>query len=314
MLINSAPLTDAEGRQTGAVVIFVDMTEQKKAEQAALQEKHFADTVINSLPGIFFMHDTQGKLVRCNKAYQEVFGFSDADLENAYALERFPEEERASILSVMEKIFTEPEQQSVEGHLLTKDGKTPFNLMAQRLIVGGEVYLVGTGMDITDRKRAEKAIQEQQAFLDQVINASPDLIFVKDYDSKYVLANQALASLYGTTPEEMIGKTDADFSPTGAEVAYFQAQDRKVIDAQEEVLIPEESISDTQGREHWFQVVKLPLVGPSGKVDRVLGVGADITKLRQFTRQLSTAADISTPVNTALDPDILLQRVIPLIK
>ncbi|MDY0020754.1 MAG: PAS domain S-box protein, partial [Anaerolineae bacterium] len=288
--------------------------ERKRAEEAAAQERNFANAVIDSLPGIFFMHDTNGKLVRCNKAYQETFGFSDADLENVYALERFPEEERGAILSVMEKIFTGPDSQSVEGHLLTKNGKTPFNLMAQRLIVGGGMYLVGTGMDITDRKRAEEAIKEQQVFLDQVINASPDLIFVKDYDSKYVLANQALAGLYGTTPEEMIGKTDADFSPTETEVEFFQAQDRKVIDTQEEVQIPEESITDTQGREHWFQIVKLPLMGPSGKADRVLGVGADITALKQFTTQLNTAADISTQVNTVLDPDILLEQVIPLIK
>ncbi|MDY0019589.1 MAG: PAS domain S-box protein, partial [Anaerolineae bacterium] len=70
--------------------------ERKHAEEAAAQERNFANAVIDSLPGIFFMHDTNGKLVRCNKAYQEAFGFPDADLENVYALERFPEEERGA--------------------------------------------------------------------------------------------------------------------------------------------------------------------------------------------------------------------------
>jgi PAS domain S-box-containing protein len=147
----------------------MDITERKRAEESMAQEKYFADTVINSLPGIFFMHDTQGKLVRCNKAYQELFGFSDEEMENVYAVDRFPEDERESILSVMGKIFTEPEQQSVEGHLLTKEGKTPFNLMAQRLITGGEVYLLGTGTDITERKQAEA---ERQRFTTQLGTAA----------------------------------------------------------------------------------------------------------------------------------------------
>ncbi|GAB4282106.1 MAG: hypothetical protein Fur0025_11030 [Oscillatoriaceae cyanobacterium] len=72
-------------------------------------------------------------------------------------------------------------------------------------------------------------LEHQRQFLRTVIDSNPNFIFVKDSGGIFLLVNQALADVYGTTVEELIGKTDADFNPNQAEVADYLEGDRQAI-------------------------------------------------------------------------------------
>ena len=61
----------------------------------------------------------------------------------------------------------------------------------------------------------------QQDYLRQIIDLNPSFIFAKDEEGKFVLVNKALADAYGSTPEEMVGKSDADYNPNEEEVKGF---------------------------------------------------------------------------------------------
>ena len=63
----------------------------------------------------------------------------------------------------------------------------------------------GTTEDITDIKSSQEALQHERAFLRQVIDAAPSMIFVKDREGRFLLGNEALAQCYGTSPESLIG-------------------------------------------------------------------------------------------------------------
>lgn len=137
-----------------------------------------------------------------------------------------------------------------------------------------------------ERKRSEKALQDQRAFLEQVIDINPNLIFAKDHDGRFILANQAIASLYGTSVSELIGKTEADFNPNFSEVQAFRQDDREVIHKLKEKFIPEEKVTDASGRVRWLQTVKRPLILESDQV-HVLGVATDITERKYAEDQLT---------------------------
>src|SRR5207244_11191176 len=79
--------------------------------------------------------------------------------------------------------------------------------------------VVANWRDITERLRAEELLK-------QVIDADPSLVFVKDWDGKFTLVNKAVAQLYATSPEELLGKSDADFNRNQAEVAHYLGDDR----------------------------------------------------------------------------------------
>ena len=137
---------------------------------------------------------------------------------------------------------------------------------------------LGTIQDITERKHAEKQTQRSEAFLRQVIDINPNLIFVKDREGRFTLANKAVADVYGTTVENLIAKTDADFNANLDEVAHFRRVDLNVINTSQEHVISEEKITDAAGQVRWFQTVKRPIEGEDGRVDHVLGVATDITE------------------------------------
>lgn len=131
------------------------------------------------------------------------------------------------------------------------------------------------------RKRAEVALEEQRSFLKQVIDINPALIFAKDRYGRFTLANQALADVYNVAVEDIIGKTDADFTVDPEKVEQYMLEDREIMDTLQGKETPIDLTIDRQGNTRRFLTNKRPLIGPNGKANQVLGVVTDVTKLTE---------------------------------
>jgi len=130
-------------------------------------------------------------------------------------------------------------------------------------------------------EEAEDALRQQRQFLRQVIDLDANCIFAKDRQGRFTLVNKAMADVYGTTVENLVGKTDADFNPNAEEVASFRRMDLEVMDTLKERSIPDGRVTDAQGRIHWMDVVKRPIIGRDGTADQVLGSAIDITERKR---------------------------------
>jgi PAS domain S-box-containing protein len=136
----------------------------------------------------------------------------------------------------------------------------------------------------------QAATTHYQRFLRQVIDTNPHIIFVKDWEGRYVLANAAVAEFYGTTVDSLIGKRDSDFNPNVGETGQFLRIDREVISSQRAVLVAEEQATCSRtGATRWFQTVKVPLLSSDGSALQVLGVATDITERKQLEDQFRQA-------------------------
>jgi len=136
-------------------------------------------------------------------------------------------------------------------------------------------------------RAAEEALGNQQRFLRTVIDTTPHLVFVKDWDGRFTLVNKAVADIYGTTAENLVGKTDADFNSNPDEVRQFLEHDRDVMSAGRSKLIPEERVTDARtGQPRWFQTIKVPLNSAHGATRQVLGVSTDITERKRAEDQV----------------------------
>ena len=166
--------------------------------------------------------------------------------------------------------------------------------------------------DVTTDRRAYLEAATSRAFLRQILDLDPSLIFAKDRQGRFTLANRAVASIYGTTPSGLVGKTDADFNDNREEVERFRNDDLRVMDTLDPMRIAEEPVSSPGGTTRWFQTIKIPIVSPGGRADAVLGVASDITAHKEAQSRLVRQQAALRDLALAQDSDLpsALRRIL----
>ncbi len=149
------------------------------------------------------------------------------------------------------------------------------------------------------RVRAQTAeIDDQRAFLRQIIDMCPNYIFVKDRDGRFTLVNQALAEASGSAPEELIGCNDEAIAPP-EQAQLFHRIDREVIETREERVVHGEAHTDAAGHTRYLHTVKRPITNEHGEVTHVLGVANDITLHKQAEVSMEQARAAAETANLA---------------
>jgi PAS domain S-box-containing protein len=139
------------------------------------------------------------------------------------------------------------------------------------------VILSGPG----EPRRLEAELRESEARLRQIIDLVPHYIFAKNARGEFILVNQAIADAYGTTVGGLLGKTDADFNPNRDEVGHFREDDLRVIQSGRAKFIPEEKITEADGRIKYLQTTKIPYLLSGTGDQAILGVAVDITERKR---------------------------------
>lgn len=146
---------------------------------------------------------------------------------------------------------------------------------------------------IDDLKKVENKLSAEKNLLSTIINNIPDLIYVKDAECRFILANPSTAEFVGaSTPGELVGKTDYDFySRDVAEILYNN--ELSVIQTGDIMIQKEEKLTDARGNERIISTTRIPLRDKENNIIGLVGVGRDITervktenKLREKEKQL----------------------------
>ncbi len=143
--------------------------------------------------------------------------------------------------------------------------------------------------EIVEREVAQKERDRQTMFLRQVLDTNPNFIYARDRNGRYTLINEAAARFDNLSIEDIVGKTDNDLKHDVAQVLRWRHEDLDVIDRKREMVLPEERIIDTHGREHFLFTIKRPIIGPDGKIDQVLGVSMEITDRKKAEERVMQA-------------------------
>ena len=141
------------------------------------------------------------------------------------------------------------------------------------------------------RARKDEVIPGELAMLRAVIANMPDTIFVKDAESRFVLANLAAAKNVGANNSaELLGKTDFDFFPKEIAEVFFE-NERRVLDGCMTHVNKEERITDASGTTRYLLTTKVPLTDYTGKTNGLVGIGRNVTELKAVESQLENARD-----------------------
>ncbi|WP_190756582.1 PAS domain S-box protein, partial [Nostoc sp. FACHB-145] len=272
-------IRDVTGKPIYSVGIVKDIQNQKQAEADLKRQFTAIETAID---GIAILSGDTYKYL--NQAHIEMFGYTKpeeligkswSELYEPTEIKRF----QTDIFPIL------MHQKHWKGETIAKRKDGSYLEEEVSLTLSEQGDLICVCRDISQRKEAERQLEEQRSFLRSIIDNNPNYIFVKDTAGKFLLVNQAMADFHNNTIQDFVGKTDAEFY-SASEVERFQYCEQSVIATLKPLQILESSTNKATGKQCYFQSIKVPLIAPNGELRGILGVATDITERKQAETEL----------------------------
>lgn len=240
------------------------------------------ELITNSLPGIFYILDAEGRLLQWNKNLETLSGYSAKEVQSMHALDFFDDEEKGPIAAAIQKAFTEGSA-DIDAYILTKHGeKLPHYFYSSLIDIEGTPFLIGMGIDIQRRKRAEKSLKESEERYRLIVETAQEGIWLIDENSLTTFVNEPMARMLGYTREEMIGKHLYFFMS----VKEREQADRNIARRRQGIADDEEFIFQKKdGQPIWTHLHVSPVL-QDGSYKGALAMVTDITEKREAEQQL----------------------------
>jgi PAS domain S-box-containing protein len=286
-MLSGTPLMDAEGNYQGSFGVLTDITKRKQSEDAVRHSETLYRQLVQNLPDTaVLMYDRDLRFTLVEGSFLEAAGYSKAAMEGKTLYQVVSPQAHNLLLPTYEAVLRGEEFQ-YERPIIDNPNVvyhahfTPLRDDSGQ-IIGGMVVT----RDVTEQKRNEQVIREKERMLRTVIDNLPSHVYVKDTESRFVLANKAaLPNLGINSEEELIGKSDFDFLQQDAE--RFREAEAALMTSGVPLLDSEETwISQKTGETLWFSVNKIPLRDDNGKVIGLVGINHDITQRKQMEHAL----------------------------
>lgn len=172
---------------------------------------------------------------------------------------------------------------------------------------GQVVRMFGTVMDITERVKAQEEVYQSRELLQTILDALPQSVFWKDYNSVLLGCNQTFANSFGAEHSRFfIGKTDYDFCATREEADHYRDCDRQVMSCDRPQIKLIETQTNYDGSITWLETTKIPLHDKEGKVIGLVGIFDDITERIQAQTTLEESEAQTRALLDAI-PDMMFR-------
>jgi PAS domain S-box-containing protein len=276
------------GGRVGVIGTLIDVTERRKAEDRLRSSEARFRTLVDHATDAFFLYDETGTIVDVNHQACESLGYEREELIGMSARQldtnfetnpEFFEQVRARLRDGKPLAF--------DSHHRRKDGSTfPVEMRLRPFEERGHWFSVGLARDITERKRAERALIESHSLLNGVVEGTSDAVFVKDLHGRYLMINSAGARFLGKPVEEILGKDDTTLF--SAETAHtVMSLDRRIMDSGESET--SEETASAAGVTRTYLSTKGVLRDAQGEVTGLVGIARDITDLKRLEDQFRQA-------------------------
>ncbi len=255
---SAAPIRNENGEIIGVVLVFRDQTREREAERI-LQESEFFFRESQKAARIgSYKYEVSTGEWSSSEVLDEIFGIDQDFIRNTenWGHSIYPDDFTMMDHHLRVEVIGQKKPFNKEYRIVRKsDGAVRWVHGMGQLILdksGNPVSMIGTIQDITERKNAESALQESEERYNAFINADTDMIFVKDDQCRYVLANEAMASFFNTTKEQILGKTDQELAED-TRVYPCKSSDQRILD-EAEIFTIEERLGN-----RIYEVTKFPL-------------------------------------------------------
>jgi PAS domain S-box-containing protein len=280
--------------------------QQRHAAEEALREsdKRYR-SLYHKTPAMLHSIDSDGQLVSVSNYWSEVLGYNEDEVIGRNLTDLLTQESKNYAEDVVfPQFFKTGFCQDIPYQFVKKNGEiidVLLSAIGEQDEDGNIIRTLAVSIDVTERNRAvealrvakeelsvyskdlEKQVSIRTREITNILKYTPDVVYVKDRDGKYVLVNSRFEELFKVINEDIRGKTDYEIVPQ--EVAdQFRSNDRQVLDQGESCQVEEVVPHDDEL--HTYLSVKFPVYDETGAVNGVCGISTDITAVKRAQDQL----------------------------
>jgi two-component system, cell cycle sensor histidine kinase and response regulator CckA len=201
------PTLSRDGEVTQLLIICQDVTDLKLSELKLKNEQAISKTIIESIPGAFYILDANGRYVGWNSYQRDtIVGKSEFEMACVEAIDTIHPDDRPLISKKILNVFTLGNEEVIEGRVLLRGGPEFrwFLMTGNRIIINGAPFLIGMGIDITERKQGEETLQQNEERFRRLFESHSAIQLILDPDTGYIVnANQAAEDFYGWSIETL---------------------------------------------------------------------------------------------------------------
>ncbi len=265
----------------GLSIYFRDITARKVTEQLVKKGKELAESIISSLPGIFYLFNQEGVFLRWNKNFETISGYTSEEFATMHPLDFFDVNEKQLVADRIAEVFSN-EHADVEANLLLKNQeKIPYYFNGWKIEYENQPCIIGVGIDITELTKAKKRLGDSENKLRAFFRSTPDanVLLGKNFEilAFNSAANQLAETTAGVCLEEGKAYLDLIFPESKPLISNYldRALKGETSKAEFEVL------NRQTGNTMWWLAVFMPAYNMSGEIFGVISNASNITEMKR---------------------------------
>jgi PAS domain S-box-containing protein len=278
-----ALLEEAATNVSFALDNFARDESRRQAERTLRSEKLFSDTMIESMPGIVYFYDSTGRFLRWNRNFEMVSGYGSEEISRMHPLDFIMGEDKGRVEQRIAEVFARGEA-SIEAAFVAKDGTaTPYFFTGRSVLFDGKSCLVGVGIDVSDRRRAEERVVESERKYRELVENANSIILRWNAEGRITFLNEFGQRFFGYSGDEIIGRHVLETIVPPTESGGRDL--RRVI---EEICAApaafEQNINENirrNGERVWIAWTNRIVRNALGQVVEFLSIGTDITERKR---------------------------------
>ncbi|MGZ5568557.1 MAG: sensor histidine kinase, partial [Limisphaerales bacterium] len=167
MTVRGLPVREADGSIGKWVGFCRDVTEQVDHTELLFRERNFSNALIECLPGVFYVSDETGNILRWNRNAEVILGYSAEEFSRTLGIECVAPEHRRAVEAIRQRLIKTGGYEEREIEYVTKSGKhIPFWVNGKQIVFDGKTCVIGVGLDISKLKNSELKLRELNAALE----------------------------------------------------------------------------------------------------------------------------------------------------
>ena len=277
---SGAPILDKEGNLIGYRGADTDITEERLAEEA------YRGLVDNSIQGLAIIQD--GQIVFFNKAFRLITGYDEQELLGLSSQMLIHPDDREMVLSRhQDRLAGKPVPARYEFRSVRKDGSTAWlEIHARKVEYQGHPATQAAFIDITERKKAEEALEASKEFAEKIIETANVIVVFIGPDGNINTFNKFAEELTGYQKKDVLGKNWFDIFIPENEKESVSEVFKKVLDNNPETSSCENYIVTKNGEKRLIRWNNHSILDNKGKIIGDISIGIDITECKKAEEQI----------------------------